>query len=69
MPDMGNHTSPGNEPLLFDSSAGFYKGRLNLTMTGRWDIHLVVRDAEGTAVAGDDTDGDGLSDIYWTIFI
>lgn len=69
MPDMGNHTSPGNEPLLFDSSAGLYKGRLNLTMTGRWDIHLVVRDAEGTAVAGDDTDGDGLSDIYWTIFI
>ena len=64
MPDMGNHTSPNNEPLTL-SEDGSYQGRLNLTMTGVWDIHLDVRDAAGNSVAG----GPLLSDLYWTILI
>lgn len=64
MPDMGNHTSPNNEPLL-PQDDGSYQGRLNLTMTGVWDIHLHVKDASGKTVAG----GEELSDLYWTISI
>ena len=64
MPDMGNHTSPNNEALL-PQDDGSYQGKLNLTMTGVWDIHLHVKDASGKTVAG----GEGLSELYWTISI
>ena len=64
MPDMGNHTSPNNEPLTLQKD-GSYQGKLNLSMTGVWDIHLNVKDAEGNTVAG----GEELSDLYWTINI
>ena len=64
MPDMGNHTSPNNEPLQLQND-GSYQGKLNLTMTGVWDIHLHVKDASGKTVAG----GEGLSELYWTISI
>lgn len=62
MPDMGNHTSPGNEPLVKQAD-GSYQGKLGLSMVGTWDIHLHVKDSEGNTVAG----GDGLSDLYWTV--
>ena len=64
MPDMGNHTSPNNEPLTLQED-GSYQGKLNLTMTGIWDIHLHVKDAAGNTVAG----GEELSELYWTIAI
>lgn len=64
MPDMGNHTSPNNEALK-PQDDGSYQGKLNLTMTGVWDIHLHVKDASGKTVAG----GEGLSELYWTISI
>jgi hypothetical protein len=34
-------------------------------MTGTWDIHLHIKDADGNTVAG----GEGLSDLYWTVSI
>ena len=64
MPDMGNHTSPNNEPLTLQND-GSYQGKLNLTMTGIWDIHLHVKDTSGKTVAG----GELLSDLYWTVSI
>jgi hypothetical protein len=64
MPDMGNHTSPNNEPLQ-PQDDGSYQGKLNLTMTGVWDIHLHVKDTSGKTVAG----GELLSDLYWTVSI
>lgn len=64
MPDMGNHTSPNNEPLTLQED-GSYQGKLNLTMTGVWDIHLHVKDVAGNTVAG----GEELSELYWTIAI
>ena len=64
MPDMGNHTSPNNEPLTLQED-GSYQGKLNLTMTGVWDIHLHIKDAAGDTVAG----GEELSNLYWTIEI
>jgi hypothetical protein len=64
MPDMGNHTSPNNTPLLKQND-GSYKGSINLTMTGLWRIHLTVKDQQGNIVAG----GEELSSLYWDVTI
>lgn len=64
MPDMGNHSSVGNEPLILQPD-GSYKGTLNFSMVGLWDIHLNVKDSEGNTVAG----GEGLSDLYFTVIV
>lgn len=68
MPDMDNHTSPDNVALKRRDD-GSYEGLVNLTMTGRWRIHLTVRDAEGNIVAGGDTLDDGFSSLYWDVTI
>ena len=68
MPDMGNHTSPNNQPLLRQTD-GSYQGTINLTMTGLWRLHLTVRDSSGTVVAGGDTASDGFSSLYLDITI
>ena len=64
MPDMGNHTSPDNVGLTKQAD-GSYQGTVNLTMTGRWRIHLTVKDAQGNVVAGGDELADGFSSLYW----
>jgi len=64
MPDMGNHTSPDNTPLVKQAD-GSYAGTINLTMTGLWRIHLTVKDAQGNIVAG----GEELSTLYWDVTI
>lgn len=68
MPDMGNHTSPDNTPLVKQAD-GSYLGTINLTMTGLWRIHLTVRDAQGNVVAGGDDQSDGYSSLYWDVTI
>ena len=68
MPDMGNHTSPDNVALTKQSD-GSYQGTVNLTMTGRWRIHLAVKDAQGNVVAGGDDLSDGYSSLYWEVTI
>lgn len=68
MPDMGNHTSPNNQPLVRQAD-GSYQGIINLTMTGLWRLHLTVRDSSGTVVAGGDTASDGFSSLYLDVTI
>jgi hypothetical protein len=63
MPDMGNHTSPDNTPLVKQQD-GSYQGTINLTMTGLWCIHLTVKDAKGNVVAGGEEE---LSSLYWDV--
>ena len=63
MPDMGNHTSPDNTPLVKQQD-GSYQGTINLTMTGLWRIHLTVKDAKGNIVAGGEEE---LSSLYWDV--
>ncbi len=65
MPDMGNHTSPDNTPLVKQKD-GSYQGNVNLTMTGLWRIHFTVKDAKGNVVAGGEKD---LSSLYWDVTI
>ena len=64
MPDMGNHTSPDNVALSKQGDSS-YQGTVNLTMTGRWRIHLAIKDAQGNVVAGGDDLSDGYSSLYW----
>lgn len=66
MPDMGSHTSPDNKALTKQAD-GSYKGSINLTMTGLWRIHLIVKDAQGNIVAGGDDQKDGFSSLYWDV--
>lgn len=68
MPDMGNHTSPDNTPLLKQAD-GSYQGTVNLTMTGLWRIHFTVRDLQGNIVAGGDDLKDGFSSLFWDVTI
>ena len=68
MPDMGNHTSPDNVALTKQAD-GSYQGTVNLTMTGRWRIHLAIKDAQGKVVAGGDELADGYSSLYWEVTI
>ena len=63
MPDMGNHTSPDNTPLVKQRD-GSYQGTINLTMTGLWRIHFTVKDAQGNIVAGGEEE---LSSLYWDV--
>ena len=68
MPDMRNHTSPDNVALTKQAD-GSYQGTVNLTMTGRWRIHLTVKDAQGNVVAGGDELSDSYSSLYWEVTI
>ena len=68
MPDMDNHTSPDNVALTKQAD-GSYQGTVNLTMTGRWRIHLTVKDAQGNVVAGGDDLSNGYSSLYWDVTI
>ena len=67
-PSMGNHTSPYNVNLKYDTTAGLYKGKLNLTMTGYWKINLIVKDSAGTVIKGDSISGSTTaSSVYFEL--
>ena len=67
-PSMGNHTSPYNVNLKYDTTAGLYKGKLNLTMTGYWKINLIVKDSAGTVIKGDSIKGSTTaSSVYFEL--
>jgi len=68
MPDMGNHTSPNNVSLTYNTVSEIYKGKLNLTMTGYWKVNLIVRDSNNTILKGDSiTSTTTASSIYFEI--
>ncbi len=54
MPGMGNHSSPNNEDLIFDTSSDTYMGKLSLTMTGYWKINLKLENEVGEVLKGED---------------
>ena len=53
MPSMGNHSSPNNQDLTFDSATKMYKGKLSLTMTGYWKLNLILRNASNEILKGE----------------
>ncbi len=62
MPDM-MHGSPNNEDFTYDASTHNYYGKVNLTMTGRWMLHLKLSDDMDNLIEGSDI-VDEKSDLY-----
>jgi hypothetical protein len=69
MPDMENHSSSNNRPLEWNAEKNVYEGRVNLTMTGWWRLHLRVYDTEGNLLGGSDIDEQVSSNLYWDVEI
>lgn len=53
MPSMGNHSSPNNQDLVYDSVSKQYKGKLSLTMTGYWKLNLILRNQANEILKGE----------------
>lgn len=53
MPSMGNHGSPNNEDLTYDSDTERYRGKLSLTMTGYWKINMILYNASEQLIKGE----------------
>lgn len=68
MPGMGNHSSPNNQDLAYNSSTTMYDGKLSLTMTGYWMINMKLLNANGELLKGEDvTDDAPSSTLYFEI--
>ncbi len=65
MPGMGNHSSPNNSDLTFDSVDNFYYGDLSLTMTGYWKLNLKLMNTSEEVLKGEDvTEENEASSLY-----
>ncbi len=53
MPSMGNHTSPNNTDLTFNTSENKYNGDLSLTMTGYWVLNLKLLNQNNEVLKGE----------------
>jgi hypothetical protein len=68
MPSMGNHSSPNNTDLTYNTEEAMYHGDLSLTMTGYWVLNLKLIDTENTVLKGEDiTDDHTQSSLYLEI--
>ena len=54
MPSMGNHTSPNNTDLTFDSVSKMYKGTLSFTMTGYWKLNFMLYNDSNQLIKGEE---------------
>jgi hypothetical protein len=54
MPSMGNHSSPNNEDLTFNTDTTMYDGKLSLTMTGYWKLNLMLYNPEDELLKGEE---------------
>lgn len=68
MPGMGNHGSPNNEDLTYDTTTGNYTGKLSFTMTGYWKINLQLLNANDEILKGERvTEENESSSLYFEI--
>ena len=68
MPGMGNHSSPNNEPLIYDAVSKSYQGKLSLTMTGYWKINMTLENVSGEVIKGEEvTDDNESSSLYFEL--
>lgn len=66
MPGMGNHSSPNNEDLTYNSATQMYDGKLSLTMTGYWRVNLMLYNEDGDVLKGEIvTDTNPESSLYF----
>lgn len=65
MPGMGNHSSPNNTDLSFNSDDTMYHSNLSLTMTGYWVLNLKLLNASDIILKGEDvTEQNEQSSLY-----
>lgn len=65
MPGMGNHTSPNNTDLTYNSAEQMYNADLALTMTGYWVLNLKLLNTNGEVLKGEDvTEDNTQSSLY-----
>ncbi|MDO5988260.1 hypothetical protein Q4Q39_12665 [Flavivirga amylovorans] len=65
MPGMGNHSSPNNTDLSYDTTDNIYHGDLSLTMTGYWVLNLKLMDSDDSLLKGEDvTESNERSSLY-----
>ncbi len=68
MPSMGNHTSPNNEDMVYNTATKMYDGKLSFTMTGYWKINLKLLNASGEVLKGEDITNDNpASSLYFEL--
>ncbi len=68
MPGMGNHSSPNNVDLIYDTNDKTYKGKLSLTMTGYWKINLkLINDVAETIKGEDITEENPESSLFFEL--
>ncbi len=66
MPGMGNHSSPNNEDLTYNAATQMYDGKLSLTMTGYWKVNLILYNADGAVLKGEEvTETNTESSLYF----
>ncbi|MCM4167279.1 hypothetical protein KCTC52924_02861 [Arenibacter antarcticus] len=53
MPGMGNHSSPNNKDLIYNTATKSYNGRLSLTMTGYWRINMTLFNTDDELLKGE----------------
>lgn len=61
MPSMGNHSSPNNKDLAYNSASKMYEGKLSLTMTGYWKLNLMLYNANSEMLKGEKVTEDNES--------
>ncbi len=65
MPGMGNHSSPNNKDLTYNSTDNFYYGDVSFTMTGFWRLNLILMDTKNDILKGEEvTDENESSSLY-----
>ncbi|QXP61027.1 hypothetical protein [Olleya sp. HaHaR_3_96] len=65
MPGMGNHTSPNNTDLTYNSAEQMYNADLALTMTGYWVLNLKLLNTNDEVLKGEDvTEENTQSSLY-----
>ena len=65
MPGMGNHSSPNNTNLTYNSADNRYHANLTLTMTGYWVLNLKLMNTEGDILKGEAVTEDNIqSSLY-----
>ncbi len=68
MPSMGNHTSPNNEDLVYNTMSNMYDGKLSLTMTGYWKLNLMLENENNEVLKGEEvTEDNESSSLYLEI--
>jgi hypothetical protein len=68
MPGMGNHSSPNNEAMVFNTQTQQYEGKVSFTMTGYWRLNLKLLNEQGDVLKGEDvTEANPESSLYFEV--